>query len=178
MRFALLIAALLAACGGPISPRLPAGGATSESRVQRPPANAPPDPIGTSRPGDRSCTEDRDCKPGTLCFAPDVVPGAPPPQCQADAQCSGGDVCTAGSCTPPCTPNSCGPGQQCGEGGHCAPIPCTDPRAATCAQNFRCSAASGACERIACTSRSQCDTGACFRGRCYAHDAYCMAPAR
>jgi len=178
MRFAVLLA--LAACGGPISPtRLPpaggAGGGSPQARVQRPPANAPPDPIGTTRPGERSCTENRDCKTGETCFAPDIVPGAAPPQCQADAQCSNGEVCNTGSCAAPCTATSCGPGQECREGGHCTPIACTDSRGAVCAQNFRCNG-TGACERVACTSRSQCDAGACYQGRCYAHDAYCMAP--
>ena len=174
MRFAVLIA--LAACGGPISPAsIPHAGAP-EARVQRPPPNAPPDPVGTTRPGDRSCTESRDCKAGETCFPPDRLPGAPPPQCQTDAQCTDGQVCTASACVAPCTPNSCGPGQECREAGHCAPIACTDSRAAVCAQNFRCNPSSGACERIACTSRSQCDVGACFQGRCFAHDAYCLPP--
>src|SRR5690349_13451266 len=169
-----LLAALLAlvapaACVPP--PPRPTHAASTESRVQRPPPNAPPDPIGTTRPGDRSCTETRDCKPGDICFAPDSAPAA---QCKQDPQCPSGELC-AGSCTPPCTATSCGPDQTC-RNGHCTPIPCTDPKASICPQNFRCTAASGACQRQACTSRSQCDTGVCFRGQCFAHDAYCAPP--
>jgi hypothetical protein len=170
MRFATLIA--LVACSGPVSP-LYIKGADTE-RVQRAPANAPPDPIGTTRPGDRSCTENRDCKMGDACFAPDFTPPAAAPRCQQDTQCPNGQVCSGTSCASPCTPTSCGPGQECRDGGHCAPIACTDARATICPQNFRCNPTSGACERQACTSRAQCDAGACFHGRCFAHDAYCM----
>jgi hypothetical protein len=172
-----LLAALLAlvaptACT-PVPPR-PAHIASPDSRVQRPPPNAPPDPIGTTRPGDRSCTETRDCKPGDICFAPDSSPTAAASQCKQDPQCPSGELC-AGSCTPPCTATSCDPGHRCRDG-HCAPIPCTDPQASICPRNFRCTPASGACERQACTSRSQCDAGVCFHGQCFAHDAYCARP--
>ncbi len=171
MRLALLIA--LAACSGPISPTHVGRTADAEPRVQRPPPNAPPDPIGTTRPGNRSCSENRDCKTGETCFAPDFTPSGPPPQCQTDAQCGNGQVCTGTTCAPPCSPDSCGPGQECRDA-HCKPIACTDTRAAICSQNFRCNSASGACERLTCTSRAQCDTGFCYQGRCFAHDAYCM----
>lgn len=171
MRLALLLA--LVACS-PIAPVRATPGADTEPRIQRPPPNAPPDPIGTTRPGDRSCTEDRDCKTGELCFAPDFAPPPAAPQCRDDAQCPSGQVCSSSSCVSPCTHTSCGPGQQCRDGNGCAPIPCTDPRGALCAHNFRCSTSSGACERIACTSRSQCDQGVCYHGHCFAHDAYCM----
>ncbi len=172
MRFATLIA--LVACSGPVSPLFLTKGADRESRIQRAPPNAPPDPIGTTRPGDRSCTENRDCKTGDACFAPDFTPPAAAPRCQQDTQCPNGQVCSGTTCTSPCTPTSCGPGQECRAGGQCAPIACTDARAAICPQNFRCNPASGACERQTCTSRSQCDVGVCFHAQCFAHDAYCM----
>lgn len=280
MRFVALL--MLVACSGPISPTHVSRTADPESRVLRPPENAPPDPIGTSRPGDRSCTENRDCKAGDACFAPDYVPahgvltsappiaaspiaagptaatpttsapstatptaapssaapapapapgaaataavpattapgtpapaptgppGATPPgatptaaapaaaapaaptaaapaaptspaaaplRCQGDGQCTGGQVCASGSCVLPCPQTSCAQGQECGQGGHCMPLRCTEPRAPICAQNSRCDTSSGACERQRCTSRSQCDSGVCFQGRCFAHDAYCM----
>jgi hypothetical protein len=53
-------------------------------------------------------------------------------------------------------------------------IPCSDPRAGICPLNSRCNASNGVCERQACTTRAQCDSGVCFRGRCYSHDAYCL----
>jgi len=275
MRFACLLI-VLAACGGPITPpyatpsRAPG---EPDPRVLRPPANAPPDPIGTTRPGNRSCTENRDCKVGETCFAPDYVPpvaaggvrggvpmsspvpgtagtgagmadnraagngagmadnrtagngapasgpagngpagsgpagnavagttvapgpgsaaargvapgtpvtgsvpaGSPPLQCQGDAQCTPGLICALGACVPPCVEGSCGPGLECRNGGRCMPIACNAPQAPVCPQNFRCGG-SGACERQACTSRAQCDSGVCFQGRCFAHDAYCMPP--
>jgi hypothetical protein len=325
MRFVVLLA--LTACSGPIAPTYLTHG-DQGSRVQRPPTNAPPDPIGTSRPGNRSCTDNRDCHAGDACFPPDYVPraataaaaamppppaaappppagptaaaspagptaapvaggptatappagptavpvtggpaaapitggptaapvtggptaapvtggpaaapvtggpaaapviggptaapvtggataqkalppgaatpGAPPPttalpapappassappltasapppptpaRCLNDSQCSG-QVCANGSCVAPCPQAACMAGQECGTGGHCVPLRCTDPRASICAQNSRCNPSSGACERQPCTSRSQCDGGVCFQGRCYAHDAYCM----
>ncbi|MEO7735127.1 MAG: hypothetical protein ABIY55_29495 [Kofleriaceae bacterium] len=183
MRFACLLI-VLAACGGPITPpyatpsRAPGA---PDPKVLRPPVNAPPDPIGTTRPGNRSCTENRDCKVGETCFAPDYVPppalsaagSAAPLQCQGDAQCTQGLICATGACVAPCAEGSCGPGLECRTGGRCMPIACSAPQAAVCAQNFRCGG-SGACERQACTSRAQCDSGACFQGRCFAHDAYCM----
>src|ERR1043165_1838591 len=73
MRLAVLLA--LVACGGPISPLNP--GHSAGSSVMRPPSNAPPDPVGTVRPGNRSCTEDRDCRAGERCYPPDYEPGAP-----------------------------------------------------------------------------------------------------
>jgi Cys-rich repeat protein len=163
-----------AACA-PLPPPRPRGPAAGDPRVQRPPPNAPPDPIGSTRPGDRSCTETRDCKPGDICFAPDAAPAAAAPQCQQNSQCPSGEICAAGSCTSQCTATSCGPGRTCRDG-RCAPIPCTDPKGSICPQNFRCTRASRACERQACTARSQCDAGVCFHGQCFAHDAYC-APA-
>lgn len=180
--FALAALALLAAfvallaptACAPLPPRPTTHTASPESRVQRPPPNAPPDPIGTARPGDRSCTETRDCKAGDICFAPDYTPAAGPP-CQQNAQCPSGQVCTAGSCAPPCTATSCGLGHTCRDG-RCTPISCTDPQASICPQNFRCTPASGACERQPCTSRSQCDAGVCFHGQCFSHDAYCAPP--
>src|SRR5258706_3008576 len=102
MRFGTLMP--LVACRGPISPLHVTKGADSEPRVQRAPPNAPPDPIGTTRPGDRSCTENRDCKMGDACFAPDFTPPGPAPQCQQDTQCPNGQVCSGTSCTSPCTP--------------------------------------------------------------------------
>jgi Cys-rich repeat protein len=174
MRLAALVALAaqfaLAACG-PLPPR-PARGTDSESRIQRPPPNAPPDPIGSTRPGDRSCTEDRDCKAGDICLPPDRAPPAAAPQCQQDPQCPTGQLCSAGSCTSPCTATTCRPGLTCRDG-RCTTLPCTDPQAALCPQDFRCSATSGACERQSCTSRSQCDAGVCFHRQCFAHDAYC-----
>jgi Cys-rich repeat protein len=189
MRFAAVVAlaaltllsavvALVAptACA-PLPPRRSAATpTTTEARIQRPPPNAPPDPIGTTRPGDRSCTETRDCKAGDICFAPDYTPptvAAAP--CQQDSQCPSGDVCSTGTCTPPCTATSSSPGHTCRDG-RCTPTPCTDPQAAICPQNFRCTPTSGACERQPCTSRSQCDSGVCFHGQCFAHDAYCAPP--
>jgi hypothetical protein len=171
MRIAVLLA--LVACA-PTTPLTTAQATGSAPRIQRPPPNAPPDPIGTTRPGDRSCTENRDCKVGELCFAPDFTPAPTAPQCQTDPQCPSGNVCSATACVPPCTASSCGPGQHCRDDGHCAPIPCTDPRSAICPQNFRCNSASSSCDRLSCTSRSQCDQGVCYRGQCFAHDAYCM----
>src|SRR5215470_8095650 len=77
MRLACLLA--LVACSGPISPPIGShsGRYASSDRVQRAPPNAPPDPIGTTRPGDRSCTEDRDCRAGERCYPPDYTPTAP-----------------------------------------------------------------------------------------------------
>ncbi|HEY6175444.1 MAG TPA: hypothetical protein VIX73_13395, partial [Kofleriaceae bacterium] len=83
MRLACLLA--LVACSGPISPPIgshPGGHYAGTDRVTRPQPNAPPDPIGTSRPGNRSCTEDRDCRAGERCYPPDYTapsPLAPPP---------------------------------------------------------------------------------------------------
>src|SRR5215468_6588306 len=89
MRPLLLLA--LVACSGPISPPIGShvgtrGGSYASSggpyssgvRVMRPPPNAPPDPLGATRPGDRSCTEDRDCRPGQRCYPPDYTPPPPP----------------------------------------------------------------------------------------------------
>src|SRR5215831_29515 len=78
MRLACLLA--LVACSGPISPPIGShsgGRYASSERVTRPPPNAPPDPIGTTRPGNRSCTEDRDCRAGERCYPPDYTPPAP-----------------------------------------------------------------------------------------------------
>src|SRR5882762_332003 len=72
MRLAVLLA--LVACGGPVSPLNP--GHSVGSSVMRPPTNAPPDPVGTIRPGNRSCTEDRDCRAGERCYPPDYEPPA------------------------------------------------------------------------------------------------------
>jgi Cys-rich repeat protein len=102
----------------------------------RPPPNAPPDPLGTARPGNRSCAENRDCKPGDACFAPDFTPPAAAPRCQQDTQCPSGQVCSGTTCASPCTPTSCGPGQECRAGGQCAPIAFTDARAAHHLNNF------------------------------------------
>jgi hypothetical protein len=172
MRLAVLLA-LLTACSGPISRPYETRAAAPEARVQRPPTNAPPDPIGTARPGSRSCTENRDCKAGDTCFAPDFAP-ASASQCRADSGCTEGQVCERTGCVAPCTETSCSPGQLCRKDGHCMAIPCSDPQARACPQNSRCNTASGACDRQSCTSRAQCDSGVCFQGRCYAHDAYCM----
>ena len=95
-------------------------------------------------------------------------------QCQGDAQCTPGLICATGACVAPCTQGSCPAGLECRAGGRCMPIPCSAPQAAVCPQNHRCSTSSGACERQLCTSRAQCDSGVCFQGRCFAHDAYCM----
>jgi hypothetical protein len=177
MRFAVLFA--LAACSGPIQPpqikqSANPGPTVHGPTVQRPPPNAPPDPLGTKRPGDRSCTDDRDCKSGERCFAPDAPPPSAPAGCTADAQCSNnGQVCAAFACVPACTADSCGPGEECRQG-HCAALACTDSRSSGCAQNFRCNTSAGACERQTCTSRAQCDAGVCFQRRCFSHDAYCM----
>jgi Cys-rich repeat protein len=176
MRLAVLFA--LAACGGPIQPpriRQTASTARPGPAIQRPP-DAPPDPLGTHRPGDRSCTTDGDCKSGDRCFAPDAPPpGTPPPACTTDPQCPAGQVCAALACVAACTADSCAPGQEC-RSGHCAPLACTgtDPRSPSCPQNHRCNPTSGACDRQTCTSRSQCDAGVCFQGHCFSHDAYCM----
>src|SRR6185295_15506393 len=83
MRLAALFA--LAACSGPISPPIGSHARGSEARATRAPPNAPPDPIGTTRPGDRSCTEDRDCRAGERCYPPDYTPPAPPPPTAAGA---------------------------------------------------------------------------------------------
>lgn len=169
MRIAILLAVV--ACGGPIaSPP----GHGPDQRVLRPPANAPADPLGTTRPGSRSCAETRDCKPGERCVPPDFQPasGTRTP-CQADAQCLAAEVCEAPACVPRCAPDTCPAGQACRPDGHCAPPPCSDPGAPACPQNHRCDQASGRCQRQACTSRSQCDVGACYQGRCFSHDAYC-----
>jgi Cys-rich repeat protein len=172
MRLVVLI--VLAACSGPLTPPHATRNADPAPEVMRPPPNAPPDPIGTTRPGNRSCTENRDCRRGEVCLPPDHAPPGPPPQCQTDAQCTTGEVCNDTACVAPCPQAPCSPGQACSEGGHCKLIPCNAPGALVCPQNHRCSTASGACERQTCTSRSQCDVGACFQGRCFAHDAYCM----
>jgi hypothetical protein len=108
--------------------------------------------------------------------APAPAPAAPtiPAVCQTDPQCGFGLVCDNNHCSAPCTPTSCGPDRECRAGGHCALIPCTDPRAGACPLNSRCHPSNGVCERQACTTRAQCDSGICFRSRCYSHDAYCM----
>jgi hypothetical protein len=175
---------VLSACSGPIAPtHTSRSDAEPRVSVMRPPPNAPPDPLGTQRPGDRSCAEDRDCKAGETCFAPDSAPSSgPPPQCQTDDQCPG-QICDGTSCVSPCRADSCGPDAQCRDDGHCAPLACTDPHGPVCPQNFRCTGppgasrtrgAPGGCERLRCTSRSQCDVGVCYHGRCFSHDAYCM----
>src|SRR5256885_2073518 len=74
MRFIVLLA--IVACSGPISPPIGSRSARSQGGVMRPPPNAPPDPLGTVRPGDRSCTEDRDCRAGERCYPPDYTPPA------------------------------------------------------------------------------------------------------
>ena len=185
MRLAVSIALTtlaLVACGGPIAPPIfgppshePAHEAWRDTgpRSQHPPENAPPDPIGTSRPGDRSCTETRDCKAGDACFPPDFEPVASV-ACRSDAACSPGQVCEKTGCTAACTDTSCPLGKICRRDGHCVEVPCTEPSAPVCALNTRCNRVSGNCDRIGCASRAECDAGVCFQGRCYAHDAYCM----
>jgi hypothetical protein len=181
MRFVVLLALAALACGGPISPPIgsqPQAAPPLESRIQRPPTNAPPDPIGTARPGNRSCTENRDCRAGDVCFSPDyqprpAAPAAAAPTCQQDAGCGEGQVCSATGCTATCTPTSCGSGQECRADGHCAAIACTGSHAPVCPLNSRCSPSSGTCDRQRCTTRAECDSGVCFQGRCYAHDAFC-----
>jgi hypothetical protein len=177
MHFVALLAVIAAiACGPPRASPRATGPADADHRVLRPPANAPPDPLGTARPGDRSCAESRDCRAGERCVAPDyqVTGGASLP-CQTDGQCASDQVCDAASCVPRCAADTCRAGETCRPDGRCAPPACTDPSAPVCPQNHRCDAPSGRCQRQACTSRSQCDVGACYQGRCFSHDAYCAS---
>jgi hypothetical protein len=179
MRFVVLLAlaaaAAAAACSGPISPPYitRASGPPDGPRTQRPPENAPPDPVGTSRPGNRSCTDSRDCRPGDTCFAPDFVPVSQS-ACHIDSTCGEGKICDKGSCTTPCTDTSCPLGQICRRDGHCIAVPCGDPSAPACPMNTRCNHYSGLCDRLSCGSRSECDSGVCFQSHCYSHDAFCM----
>src|SRR5437868_9144122 len=110
MRLAVLLA--VAACSGPISP--PIG---SHARAMRAPANAPPDPLGTIRPGDRSCIDGRDCHAGERCYPPDYTPpaplsapGAPPPGVPAASPSPApGAPPSASAPTLPTTPTSTPP---------------------------------------------------------------------
>lgn len=177
MRLVVLIA--LAACSGPTSPPIYGRHSIDSSyedqgpRVQRPPTNAPPDPIGTQRPGERSCNDNHDCKPGEACVAPDFEP-ASSLACRADTGCPTNQVCEKSGCTAACTETSCPLGTLCRRDGHCAAVPCTEPSAPSCPMNSRCNRRSGNCDRMGCTSRAECDAGVCFQHRCYAHDAFCL----
>ncbi len=173
------LAWLPGACSGPVSPPIYGRHSLDSAHddqgpvTQRPPVNAPPDPIGTTRPGDRSCGESRDCKPGDACFAPDFEPVIST-ACRGDAGCAADQVCEKSGCTAACTDTSCPLGKICRRGGHCVPVPCTEPGAPACPLNSRCNGSSGNCDRMGCRARAECDVGACFQGRCYGHDAYCM----
>lgn len=99
MRFAAALLALaLAACSGPMPPTHGSPTRATGSTVMRPPPNAPPDPIGTTRPGNRSCTEDRDCKVGEACVPPDFTPGGGKPPT--------GSAASTTSTTSPATPST------------------------------------------------------------------------
>src|SRR5450432_3950232 len=76
----LAVLAVLAACGPPPPPY--GTPASSGPVTMRAPKNAPPDPVGTSLPGTRSCNDTTDCKPSEACFAPDgklAEPTSPAP---------------------------------------------------------------------------------------------------
>jgi hypothetical protein len=137
-------------------------------------SSAPPDPLGTRAPGDRSCANDRECNPGERCFEPNFRPGGGArPECEHDGQCPSGSVCDRGSCREPCTQDQCGPQQRCVDR-RCEPRRCDEPGMPICPRNHRCDRGSGSCARIACRSASDCDDGVCWNGTCFAHSGYCM----
>lgn len=139
------------------------------------------------------CGEDADC---TADGAPGVCvpPGEPaPPCCGAGPQCGPGAPCGATSsgeqmicstgpcavCVPPCRDDAfCGDGNVCSGTGLCAPARC-DADGFACSGGSVCDASSPesdshGCLHAVCASDSDCESGACVNGRCYAVAGRCV----
>lgn len=123
---------------------------------------------------EQKCTDDAGCDAAFTC---ELATGHCVPRacdsaaCPAETFCSAAKVCVYQRCN---DKRPCGDGFTCSATFVCEATPCPNGTDAECTATHACNAGSKTCQRKTCTCDTECGSGYCVEGSCYAAAGTCQ----